>query len=87
MDQDTELTSAAISGQHLYITSTEITDGKLVLHATNINDLLELSNDGCPQWEKHVLSLSYPAMSHIDATKASVSLFPTKLKNPRFTET
>ena len=84
--QGKKLTSAVIYGQHLYIAETPATNRKLVLHATNFNDLLLLDQEDAPIWNTHSLPMNQSVTKHIGDTAASVSLFITKLNNPEFTK-
>ena len=83
---DKTCTSATIHGDRLFVAQSPITDGVVVLHATDFNALLQLDNGDAAVWTKHVITLDQQVWKHIAASEASVSLFSTKQKNPNYQE-
>ena len=85
LDDGKRLVSACVYGPFLCFAESPITDGLLVLHATDFKKFVNLGEDEDADWTKHCIQLEKSVVGHVrsGSSKITVRLIGTTvIPNP-----
>ena len=85
LDDGKQLVSAYVYGSFLCFAESPVTDGMLVLHATDFKKFVNLGDDDDAKWTKHCIRLEKSVVDHVCSGSSEVTarlIGTTVIPNP-----